>query len=367
MILTRKELEENEAKVLAPYAVQSRWTRGRKFEEAEDTQRLPFQKDRDRIIHTRAFRRLKAKTQVFVDHYGDHYRTRLSHSLEVAQVSRDLARNLGLNEDLAEAISLAHDLGHTPFGHAGEFALHECLQSYGLHFEHNEQSRRVVEELEQIYPNHPGLNLSIETLEGLMKHQTSWDNPMGAEEIRPSLEAQIVNLGDEIAYQNHDVDDGLRSGLFTEEDLKPMELWQRATEETERIYGKIEDDKIRFSRTISKMIGLMIKDITVATSERLKTRKIKTLEDVYACKAPLVYFSEPMGQANKKLKEFLLMRLYYHPEVQSHMMRGQAIIKKLFTEKMKASESKERAAELRDYLAGMTDRYAELQFEQFSL
>ena len=312
MMYTTQQLAKNEANVLQAYAVLSSRSRGRKHKEPMDAQRLPFQKDRDRIIHCKAFRRLQEKTQVFVPHYGDHYRNRLSHSLEVAQVSRDLARTLGLNEDLAESIALAHDLGHTPFGHAGEFALNECLKPYGLSFEHNEQSRRVVEELEEVYPSFPGLNLSIEVVEGLMKHQTSWDNPRGVEAIRPSLEAQIVNLGDEIAYQNHDTDDGLRSGFFSEKDLGGLALWGWAKEACEKADGKIDDEKIRIARMVSKMISLMIWDIAEEASRRIEERHIRHLEDVYSCPDQLVGFSGEMASANHELKDFLTTRLYFH-------------------------------------------------------
>lgn len=372
MILSREQLEEKEAQVLMPYAVLSKNSRGRKFPEPEDEQRLAFQKDRDRIIHSRAFRRLKDKTQVFVGHYGDHYRNRMTHSLEVAQVSRDVARTLGLNEDLAESIALAHDLGHPPFGHSGEFALDECMKEYGMYFEHNEQSKRIVEEIENIYPKHKGLNLSVEVLEGLMKHQTSWDNPKNGEGIKPSLEAQIVNLGDEIAYQNHDIDDGIRGGIFTESELEKLALWQMSSEMIENTFGRIENPKIRFSRIISKMVGIMIADICVETTERLQKYGIKTLEDVYACEEKLVSFSPELGHANRQMRDFLMSRFYYHPEVVEKMNEGQNIIKKLFhhymekpqdlprliAEKCQALESKERAELLRDYLAGMTDRFA---------
>ena len=361
MIYTSQQLAENEAKVLEPYAVLSMRSRGRKYNEPMDPQRLPFQKDRDRIIHCKAFRRLKEKTQVFVPHYGDHYRNRLSHSLEVSQVSRDLARTLGLNEDLAEAIALAHDLGHTPFGHAGEFALDECLKPYGLGFEHNEQSRHIVEDLEEVYPGFPGLNLSLEVIEGLMKHQTSWDNPKGVEAVRPSLEAQVVNLGDEIAYQNHDVDDGLRSGIFTENDLSSLVLWHFAKEACESADGQIADEKIRISRMVSKMISLMIWDIAEETSRRLEENGIKRLEDVYGCPEQLVGFSREMKEANLELKEFLTTRLYFHPQVVSHSEHGQEIIRKLFAKKIADGM---KPAELRDYLAGMTDRFAESQLRE---
>lgn len=355
MIYSLSQLMDHEAQTLQPYAVLSRESRGRAHPEAEETQRLPFQKDRDRIVHCRAFRRLKEKTQVFVAHYGDHYRTRLSHSLEVAQVSRGLARMLGLNEDLAEAVALAHDLGHTPFGHAGEHALDECLQAHGLHFEHNEQSRRIVDELEEVYPHWRGLNLSVEVIEGLMKHQTSWDNPSGGEAVRPSLEAQMVNFGDEIAYQNHDVDDGLRSGLFNEADLASLDLWRKSTEAVGCEYGAIEDAKIRWARTVSKMMSLMIVDIAEETSRRLQTHGIRTLEDVYACPEKLVGFSPTMEAANKQLKDFLTTRLYFHPTVVALSQKGQDVIRQLFEREMARGAKPEEA---RDFIAGMTDRFA---------
>lgn len=371
MIYTSLQLAENEAIILRPYAVLSKNSRGRKVAEMMDPQRLPFQKDRDRIIHCRAFRRLKEKTQVFVPHYGDHYRNRLSHSLEVAQVSRDLARTLGLNEDLAESIALAHDLGHTPFGHSGEYALHECMQEYGLSFEHNDQSRHIVEELEPVYPNFPGLNLSIEVIEGMMKHQTSWDNPTGGDAIRPSLEAQVVNLADEIAYQNHDVDDGLRSGLFTEADLAQLDLWKWATEASDKADGVILDEKIRISRTVSKMISLMIWDIAEEASRLIELHGIQNTQDVYNCKEKLVNFSSPMEAANKQLKDFLTTRLYFHPDVVQHSEHGKKIIKKLFNYYMNewkvahpGDSVQEGAIKVKDYLAGMTDRFAEIQAQE---
>lgn len=374
MINTTLQLAEKEAEMLCPYAVLSKNSRGRKVTEPMDPQRLPFQKDRDRIIHCKAFRRLKEKTQVFVPHYGDHYRNRLSHSLEVSQVSRDLARTLGLNEDLAEAIALAHDLGHTPFGHSGEYALHECMQEYGLSFEHNDQSRHIVEELEEVYPNFRGLNLSIEVIEGMMKHQTSWDNPSGVEAIRPSLEAQVVNLADEIAYQNHDVDDGLRSGLFSESELEGLQLWQWAKEASDKADGPIPDEKIRISRTVSKMISLMIWDIAEEASRLIQMHSIQNINDVYACKEKLVSFSPPMTIANKELKDFLSTRLYFHPEVVQHAEHGKKIIKRLFNHYMKEwkaahpdLEPAVGAVAIKDYLAGMTDRFAEIQVQELEV
>lgn len=354
MIRSQKNLADLEAKMLASYAVLSGKSRGRRHPEPEAEDRLCFQRDRDRILHSRAWRRMKDKTQVFVAHHGDHYRNRLTHSLEVAQISRDLARTLGLNEDLAESIALAHDLGHTPFGHAGEHTLSACLQAEGLNFEHNRQSRRVVEELEHVYPHFEGLNLSIEVLEGMMKHETFWDLPNGHTGVHPSLEAQVVNLGDEIAYQNHDVDDGLRSGLFSEKDLEHLALWKKAGEAVEARYGHIEEARIRQARTVSAMIGVMMKDIAEETSRLLEMSGIKTLEDVYECEEKLVAFSPLMNVENKALKDFLMTRLYLHPEVVAHSKRGQAVIEFLFKHLRQEMECEE----LRDYLAGMTDSFA---------
>ncbi|MFA5855666.1 MAG: deoxyguanosinetriphosphate triphosphohydrolase [Candidatus Gracilibacteria bacterium] len=355
MILTPYHLAKNEATALKPYAVLSMYCRGRKIPEPEDKNRLPFQVDRDRIIHSKAFRRLKDKTQVFVAHHGDHYRTRLTHTLEVAQVSRDLARMLGLNEDLAETIALAHDLGHTPFGHAGEEALNNCLLQFGMTFEHNEQSKRIVTELEHAYPAWNGLNLNAEVLEGLMKHETHWDKPQNESAVRPSLEAQIVNIADEIAYQNHDTDDGLRSGLFTEEDLQSLHLWQAATRAVQSLYGTIEDPRIRIARTVSKMIGFMIVDTAEETSRRLALYRIATTEDVYICPDKLVAFSEEISEANHQLKDFLMSRLYLSPEVQENLNRGRTTIKTIFEKLIAEGKT---PPEARDYLAGMTDPFA---------
>lgn len=343
---------------MKPYAVHESQSKGRRHPDVMGDERSAFQLDRDRILHSRAWRRMEGKTQVFVVGYGDHYRNRMTHSLEVSQVSRDLARSLGLNEDLAEAIALAHDLGHSPFGHAGEHALHQCLAQEGHYFEHNEQSRRTVEELEQVYPHFPGLNLSLEVLEGLMKHQSSWDNPLGMDPVQPSLEAQLVNLADEIAYQNHDVDDGLRSGLFSETDLKSLELWQKVSKEVTFKYGSIPNDKVRHARHISHMMGLMIRDVHDECLRRLSEAKIETLNDVYAYEHPLVSFSTEMKRCNLELKEFLMAKLYFHPEVVALSNRGKAIIKALFAH---YREQGMELLELRDYLAGMTDRFAEQQ------
>lgn len=375
MINDRIRLMELESKSLAPYAIISKDSRGREYPEKEDAMRLPFQKDRDRVLHSRAFRRLKMKTQVFVAHYGDHYRTRMTHSLEVAQVSRDVARALGLNEDLSEAIALAHDLGHTPFGHAGEHALDEALTPFGLHFEHNHQSKRIVETVEQIYPDFVGLNLTFETRQGLMKHQSPWDQADSAFH-GASLEAQVVNLADEIAYNNHDVDDGLRSGLITEAELHTLPIWQMAAAAVEKEYGHIQAPYIRQSRTISAMFGHMITDLIRTTAATLKAKQIKTLDDVYKSTDKLALFSPAQFELNKSLMTFLAERIYFHPEVLALSRRGQGIIKDLFsryhdTPSLMPSDEQERIQRgerveivIQDYLSGMTDEFAADEWER---
>jgi dGTPase len=375
MIHDRDYLMSIEGHLLAPYAVKTTDSRGRKHKEQQEKMRLPFQKDRDRVLHSRAFRRLKMKTQVFVAHYGDHYRTRMTHSLEVAQVSRDIARALGLNEDLSEAIALAHDLGHTPFGHAGEHALDEMMKPFGLEFEHNQQSKRIVEEVEQIYPDFKGLNLTFETRQGLMKHQSPWDQA-DSEFHGASLEAQVVNLADEIAYNNHDTDDGLRSGLITEEDLKTLEIWHIASKSVEKEYGAIGTPYIRQSRTISAMFGQMIADLIQTSSTNIKAANLQTLEDVYRRTDALVLFSEKQFELNKTLREFLSKRIYFHKEVLALSNRGQQIIRELFNayhnnstllpedEQQRTAGGEPLALVIKDYISGMTDEFAEQEWER---
>src|SRR3989338_11104186 len=277
MIATRKELEKEEKRTLAPYALLSARSRGREFDEQEDESRTLFQRDRDRIIHSKAFRRLYGKTQVFVATYGDHFRDRLSHTLEVAQVARDLARNFKLNEDVCEAVALAHDLGYPPFGHAGQDTLNEIMQEFGGHFEHNEQSKRIVEKLEKQFPNFDGLNLTHEVLQGLAKHQTLYDQQT-KKITGKALEAQVVDLADEIAYHNHDLDDGLRSELFTFEDLRHVALWKEAEELMHKKYdrkSKKMDTVVLRHRTVSKLISLMVHDLLKNTDRAIKKYKIK--------------------------------------------------------------------------------------------
>ncbi|HCW32383.1 MAG: deoxyguanosinetriphosphate triphosphohydrolase-like protein, dGTPase [Candidatus Peregrinibacteria bacterium GW2011_GWF2_39_17] len=369
MIYDRDKLIIIENQVLAPYAVKSKDSRGREYQENEDLTRLPFQKDRDRIIHCRAFRRLKMKTQVFVAHYGDHYRTRLTHSLEVAQISRDLARSLGLNEDLAETIALAHDLGHTPFGHAGQEALDEILRPFGLHFEHNQQSKRIVEILENVYPDFSGLNLSFEVRQGLLKHQSPWDQKT-SKFHSTSLEAQVVNLADEIAYSNHDIDDGLRAGLITEKELRKLSIWQAVEDQVNNRYGSIRQTNIRQARLISTMIGLMIQDLINFSNLILEKNNINSLEKVYKSKKKLISFSPTQVVWNAELKKFLTDHLYFHPQVLSISRHGQKTLKILFAryhanhELLPKEEQKQikdginPEIVIKDYLAGMTDDFA---------
>jgi dGTPase len=377
MIHDRAALIAREDQLLQPYALRSSLSEGRLHDEPEDLTRTPFQKDRDRIIHCRAFRRLKMKTQVFVAHYGDHYRTRITHSLETAQVSRDIARSLGLNEDAAETIALAHDLGHTPFGHAGEHALNELMQPFGREFEHNQQSKRIVEELEQVYPQFRGLNLTFEVRQGLMKHQSPWDQAH-SEFHGTSLEAQIVNLADEIAYNNHDVDDGLRSGLITEETLAELPIWRNSMEAVERKYGVIENAHVRRARLVSNMIGLMIGDLIRTSSERIDAAQLTSLEDVYRRTDKLVQFSEKQSKMNRELKEFLSKNMYFHPRVVALSDLGQQIIRDLFKHYLDHPEDlpKEEQASLKtgaplevliqDYIAGMTDDFAQQEWQRLT-
>lgn len=371
----RKKLELDEKKRLARYAVKSISSKGRKYAEKNEEYRLCFQKDRDRIIHSKAFRRLNGKTQVFVEHYGDHFRTRLTHTLEVAQISRDISRTLGLNEDLAESIALAHDLGHTPFGHAGEFALDACLRPFRLHFEHNEQSKRIVEELEELYPNFSGLNLSFEVLQGLMKHKTSWDHPLVNDKstregfISPSLEAQVVNLADEIAYHNHDIDDGLRSRILEWKDVESLDLFHEASLKVKARYGIIKNNHVRRARVVSKMISLMVNDLCETTEKKIQMLDIQTLGDVYITKDQVVSFSQEMLRKIGSCKQFLTKKLYFHPMVFEAGEKGRNIIQALFGEyqknpkflpekfqkKIRQGHRKEEI--IRDYIAGMTDRF----------
>lgn len=363
----RKQYEEWEQKFLAPYAMKSSKSEGREFPEKEHPYRTCFQRDRDRIIHSNAFRRLEYKTQVFVYHEGDHFRTRLTHSLEGAQIARTIARSLGLHEDLSEAIILAHDLGHTPFGHSGEVVLNRLMRNFGG-FEHNRQSLRIVTVLEDRYPDFPGLNLTYEVREGLAKHQSTYDKPNAQTSFKkkgnPTLEAQLVNIADEIAYSNHDLDDGLRSGLITLHQLNKIKLWKENFDK-----NKAHDDKIRIRQTIRAIINAFVTDLIVQTEENLKSANIKNCEDVRSTKIKLVTLSRHFDVKNRELKGFLREKMYKHYRVERMADKANRILESLFStyvsnprilppevyEKAKKTEPERTIC---DYIAGMTDRFA---------
>ncbi len=364
-----EKLLELEDQRLAPYAMRASETRGREFPEPESAYRTPFQKDRDRVLHTTAFRRLEYKTQVFVNYEGDYYRTRLTHTLEVAQVARSLARALGLNEDLAEVVALAHDLGHPPFGHAGEQILADLMKDHGG-FDHNRQSLRIVTWLEQRYPGFRGLNLTWEVREGIVKHETVYDQPSAAgyePQLRPTLEAQIVNLADEIAYNAHDLDDGLRSGLLRPEQLNEVELLAELAAELE-----IEPERLcEFERRvlIRELLGWMITDVINATDAALESAGVASLDDVRRYPAPLARYSEAAAAKMAGLRKFLYGNLYRHYHIVRQVAKARNVLERLFqaytempemlppgVRQAVAEEGLHRA--VCDYMAGMTDRYA---------
>jgi len=357
---------------LAPYAVDSNNSRGRMVQEKPPSGRSEFQRDRDRIIHSTAFRRLEYKTQVFVNHEGDLFRTRLTHSIEVAQIARSIARRLRLNEDLAEAIALAHDVGHTPFGHAGQDALNTCMQGHGG-FEHNLQSLRVVDALEERYAAFDGLNLSFETREGILKH-CALDKAAQLGEIgsrflkkeQPSLEAQITNLADEIAYNNHDVDDGLRSGLITLEQLAGVRLFASHMEAVNAAHPNLEGRRV-VHETVRSMINTLVTDLIQQTELNISAASVKSLGDVRAAPV-LAAFSSELHEQQRELKIFLHTHLYRHYRVMRMSTKARRIINELFQAFMSDSRllppQFQRQAEIdqartvADYVAGMTDRYA---------
>jgi dGTPase len=350
IVSSTQQLTERIDASLAPYAQKNLTSKGRLHKESPDPYRLPFQKDRDRIIHSRAFRRLHGKTQVFRASSGDHFRSRLTHSIEVSQIARDICRNLSLNEDLGEAIGLAHDLGHTPFGHAGEEALNECMQEFGETFEHNRQSRRTVEILEKKYESFSGLNLSVEVLDGLIKHRTAYDE---GELGESSVEAKVVNVADSIAYNAHDIDDGIRGKIFSIADCEQLEIWKMISSKL----TSISDNELIRQRAISEMIKLMISDIF---SEAEKNFSKNTFE---------ISFSTKLQSALNELQSFLMEKFYLNPVIHAKSLEGQEIIKRLFHKFTSEPESmpekiKERTQNekihivVKDFIAGMTDKYA---------
>ncbi|HJV95838.1 MAG TPA: deoxyguanosinetriphosphate triphosphohydrolase [Albitalea sp.] len=358
---------------LAPYAAHAAQTRGRVHAEPPSTSRTEFQRDRDRIIHSTAFRRLEYKTQVFVNHEGDLFRTRLTHSLEVAQIARSIARSLRLNEDLVEAISLAHDLGHTPFGHAGQDALNDCMKPYGG-FEHNLQSLLVVDRLEERYGGFDGLNLTFETREGILKH-CSRNNAAALGDLgrrflegqQPSLEAQLANLADEVAYNNHDIDDGLRSGLITLEQLEDVPLWVIHRREAEAAFPNVGGRRL-INETIRRIINALIVDLIATTRAGIAEVAPQSVDDVRAASA-LVAFSEPMREEARALKRFLFDNLYRHYLVMRMAAKARRIIDDLFRAFLEdprllppqyqaKANPEEQPRWIAHYIAGMTDRYA---------
>jgi dGTPase len=358
---------------LASFAAHPEQTRGRKVIEQESPTRNVFQRDRDRIIHSTAFRRLEYKTQVFVNHEGDLFRTRLTHSIEVAQLTRGIARTLGLHEDLAEAIALAHDLGHTPFGHAGQDALNQCMRDYGG-FEHNLQSLRVVDVLENRYASFDGLNLTFEVREGILKHCSRKNaeqlGDVGERFLRkesPSLEAQITNFADEIAYNNHDVDDGLRSGLITIQQLSDIQLFAENMAEVKLLYGDIEEKRL-VHETIRRMINVLVVDLCEQSQQAIAKLNPVTIDDVRKSPVYLVGFSQAIAEKNLELKQFLLKHLYRHYKVNRMSAKAGRIIEELFTAFIQSpnlmphehqqAAKQDQARAVADYIAGMTDRYA---------
>jgi dGTPase len=366
---------------LAPYAALETHSRGRRYDEPGPSNRSAYMRDRDRIIHSAAFRRLEYKTQVFVNHEGDLFRTRLTHSLEVAQLARTMARSLNLHEDLCEAISLAHDLGHTPFGHAGQDALNACMQPYGG-FEHNAQSLRVVDELEDKYASFRGLNLTFETREGILKHcSLARARELGdvalrfIERSQPSLEAQLANLADEIAYNNHDIDDGLRAGLLSVEQLRAVPLFRRHHDVVLQTYGPLRGKQERHE-TIRRVMSTFVEDLTATSAARIRAAGVAHIDEVRARSAPLISYGEQLAAENLELKRVLREQLYHHHQVYRVMTKAKRVVRDLFTalfsdvrlmppEFFDAAKTLEqsqgeigRARAVADYIAGMTDRYA---------
>lgn len=370
-MLTRADIERGEDRALAPFAAKSSHTRGRLHLEKEHAYRSVYQRDRDRIIHSTAFRRLEYKTQVFVNHEGDYYRTRLTHTLEVTQIARSIARALRINEDLVEAISLAHDIGHTPFGHSGEDALHKIMKRHGG-FNHNLQGLRVVDYLEQRYPDFKGLNLTWEVREGIAKHSTIFDRPTIIKEFKtnqePTLEAQAVDIADEIAYDNHDLDDGLMSGLIYEDDLLKIELWKESSADIKNKYSNISDE-VRKYQIIRGIINKQITDLIIESHRCLEKAKIVNLEDVRRFKGRLIGFSKDMSQKRIPLKRFLIKNLYQHYRVIRMANKAHRFIQELFDVYLDKPQQLPHSSRARlktdgpyrvicDYIAGMTDRYA---------
>jgi len=365
---TREQMEADEVRVLAPFAQKSGESRGRKYPEPRHVFRTEFQRDRARIIHSRAFRRLEYKTQVFLNGTGDHLRTRLTHSIEVASISRTIARSLSLNEDLAETIALAHDLGHSPFGHSGEEMLAECMQEHGG-FEHNRQSLRVVELLENAYPNFAGLNLTFEVREGLRKHQALYDPPTpGEEKYRcPSLEAQIANVADEITYYSHDLDDAVDFEILNAPQLEEDAVWQRSHRAVLRRYPQAREPELH-KLIIRDIIDAEVQDVVTTSAQSIVDVGVQSADEVRKQQSPLIRYSDDLLEANRELRRFLYQNVYYHPRVAEVNQRACEMLRKVFEayvvdpDRLGEAAAKRIEAEglhrtVCDYIAGMTDRY----------
>ena len=365
MIRRREDLEAAEAAVLAPWAQRVADSFGREHAEPKHKLRTTYQRDRARVIHSEAFRRLEYKTLVFLNGTGDHLRTRLTHTMEVASVSRVIARALGLNEDLAEAIALAHDLGHAPFGHTGEERLNRLMKGHGG-FEHNLQSLRIVEFIESKHPDTPGLNLSYELREGLRKHDQGYLR--GSQRFpSPSLEAQVANLADEIAYYSHDLDDGLDAGLLSEDELEELDLWRRCAVGVQETFPGFDGAAFR-RQLIRNLIDLEVEDVVAATAQRIEDSGVQSADDVRRQPKPLVGYSDEIRRGNQQLRKFLYQNLYFHPQVAEPNQRAADLIERVFRACLEKPEIMGQSTLNRrnrdglertacDYVSGMTDRY----------
>ncbi|MDD5730162.1 MAG: deoxyguanosinetriphosphate triphosphohydrolase [Candidatus Omnitrophica bacterium] len=370
-MLTQPQIKEFEDKFLSPYAMKSADSKGRVHPEKTHPYRSAYQRDRDRVIHSAAFRRLEYKTQVFVNHEGDYYRTRLTHTLEVAQIGRTIASALRLNMDLVEAIALAHDLGHTPFGHSGEDALNELMAKEGG-FNHNLQGLRVVDLLEERYPDFPGLNLTWEVREGIVKHSSQFDKATVIKELAPNesptLETQVADIADEIAYDNHDLDDGLTSGLLKDQDLEQLAIWENINKVISKNYAKIDEERKKYL-IIRSLIDMQVTDLIRETEKRISSLKLKNYLDVKKAGKKIVGFSREMQEMRKPLRGLLIEKLYHHYRVTRMSNKAKRFIHELFDlyveiptalppqiQKRIPTYGKRRV--VCDYIAGMTDRYA---------
>ena len=374
------DIQKQEEQTLALYAMKSRRSRGRRYKEPCHQYRTEFQRDRERIIHSTSFRRLEYKTQVFVNHEGDHYRTRLTHTIEVAQIARAIARALKLNEDLTEGIALAHDLGHTPFGHSGEAALNRLMKNHNG-FEHNRQSLRVVEHLERRYPDFPGLNLTFELREGILKHETIYDNPAYPAELFPSekgtLECQAVNIADEITYSCHDVDDGLNAGLLKVEDLLELELWKKLHNILRKRYPDILKTSLYRYQMVRLLVNEMVTDAVGASIKAIEKYKPANPDEVRKLPVNLVCRSEEALDLESGLKQFLYENMYRHYRLIRMAEKAERIITTLFEAYIGNPDQlppgfKNRVTEegahivIADYIAGMTDRFAGQEFKKLT-